>query len=61
MEFQDFISLLSRTMYGELLELLLSQTGVDVNITNNNNVTPLMMTCTRGNENIMRRFCQVTV
>ena len=48
--------------YGELLELLLSQPGVDVNITtNNNNVTPLMVACSwnHKNENITRRLCQV--
>ena len=32
--------------YGELLELLLAQTGVDVNIRTNNNWTPLMFTLT---------------
>merc|ERR1712020_309000 len=46
--------------YGELLELLLAQTGVDVNIRNNNNNTPLMEACMGGHENIVRRLCQVT-
>ena len=45
--------------YGELLELLLSQPGVDVNITNKCNETPLMRACERGHENIARRLCQV--
>ena len=46
--------------YGELLELLLAQTGVDVNIRNNGNKTPLMVACAKGHENIVRRLCQVT-
>ena len=45
--------------YGELLELLLGQTGVDVNIRNNLNMTPLMLACYQGHENIVRRLCQV--
>ena len=44
---------------GELLELLLSQPGVDVNITDNYNVTPLIVAFKRGHENIVRRLCQV--
>ena len=46
--------------YGELLELLLAQTGVDVNIRNKDNETPLMFACCGGHENIVRRLCQVT-
>ena len=46
--------------YGELLELLLAQTGVDVNIRTNHNTTPLMVACGWGHENIVRRLCQVT-
>ena len=45
--------------YGELLELLLAQTGVNVNIRDNHNWTPLMFACARGHENIVRRLCQV--
>jgi len=45
--------------YGELLELLLTQTGVNVNITDSNNVTPLMFACALGHENIVRRLSQV--
>ena len=45
---------------GELLELLLAQTGVDVNIRDNRNTTPLMFACISGHENIVRRLCQVT-
>jgi len=45
--------------YMELLELLLSQPGVDVNITNKNKWTPLMFACYHGHENIVRRLCQV--
>ena len=40
--------------YRELLELLLAQTGVDVNIMNSHRKTPLMMACDRGNENFVR-------
>ena len=46
--------------YGELLELLLAQTGVDVNIRTNRNWTPLMVACWKGHENIVRRLCQFT-
>jgi len=50
----------ARHNYGELLELLLAQTGVDVNIRNDPKATPLMLACGRGHENIVRRLCQVT-
>ena len=50
----------ARGNYRELLELLLVQTGVDVNIRTNGNLTPLMWACIKGHENIMRRLCQVT-
>ena len=46
--------------YGELLELLLAQTGVDVNIRNNDNITPLMLACGWDHENIVRRLSTVT-
>ena len=46
--------------YRELLELLLAQPGVDVNIRDNDNRTPLMFACGLEHENIMRRLCQVT-
>merc|ERR1712062_299414 len=49
----------ARDNYGELLELLLAQTGVDVNIRDNLNNTPLMLACSQGRENIVRRLCQV--
>ena len=45
--------------YGELLELLLAQTGVDVNIRTKCNATPLMSACYWGHANIVRRLCQV--
>ena len=45
---------------GDLLELLLTQTGVDVNITRSHQMTPLMTACRHGHENIVRRLCQVT-
>ena len=44
----------ARGNYRELLELLLVQTGVDVNIRTNGNLTPLMWACIKGHENIMR-------
>ena len=50
----------ARDNYGELLELLLAQTGVDVNIRAIYNWTPLMWACHQGHENIVRRLCQVT-
>ena len=42
--------------YGELLELLLAQTGVDVNIRDNYNNTLLMRACIMNHENIVRRL-----
>ena len=48
----------ARHNYGELLELLLAQTGVDVNIRNNRNRTPLMWACAAGHENMVWRLCQ---
>ena len=45
--------------YGELQELLLSKTGVNVNIRRNDGQTPLMAASIRGNKNIMMRLCQV--
>merc|ERR1712183_52064 len=50
----------ARHNYGGLLELLLAQTGMDVNIRTNNYWTPLMVACIKGHENIVRRLCQVT-
>jgi len=45
--------------YGDLLELLLTQTGVNVNIGNDRcNFTPLMVACGEGHENIVRRLCE---
>ena len=48
----------ARNNYGDLLELLLTQTGVNVNITDRYNFTPLMVACAEGHENIVRRLCQ---
>ena len=45
--------------YGELLELLLAKTGVDVNIHNNNGWTPLVSACAWGHEKIVRRLAEV--
>ena len=47
--------------YRGLLELLLSQTGVDVNINiNSSNETPLMIACQEGHEKILRRLSQIS-
>ena len=46
--------------YGELLELHLAQTEVDVNIKAKYSSTPLMVACSWGHENIVRRLCQVS-
>ena len=46
--------------YGGLLDLLLAQTGVDVNIRAKYNMTALMLACAFGHENIVRRLFQVT-
>ena len=43
----------------ELLEVILSQPGVDVNIRCTRGNTPLIDACRRGNVNIVRRLCQV--
>ena len=45
---------------GELLQLLLVQTGVDVNIRDNLDYTPIMLAFAKGHENIVKRLCQVT-
>ena len=50
----------ARDNYGDLLELLLNQTGVDVNITTKNSAKPLMLACFCGHDDIVRRLCQVT-
>ena len=44
--------------YQELLELLLSQTGVNVNLSDQNYRTPLMTACQAGQDRIVRRLCQ---
>ena len=48
----------ARYNYGELVEVLLGQKGVNVNITKNKNWTPLMAACCAGHENIVRRLCR---
>merc|ERR1712062_56368 len=49
----------ARNNYGDLLELILTQTGVNVNIVNEiYDHTPLMVACLIGHENIVRRLCQ---
>ena len=50
----------ARRNYGELLELLLAQTEVNVNMRDKYNWTPLMVACDWGHENIVRRLCTVT-
>ena len=49
----------ARDNYGDLLELLLSQAGVDVNIATKKNAKPLMLACFCGHDNIARRLCRV--
>ena len=49
----------ARDNFRELLELLLTQTGVDVNITNDCQQTPLMLACSNGHENIVRRLIRM--
>ena len=44
--------------YQELLELLLAQTGVKVNISDQNYRTPVMTACLVGHGNIVRRLCR---
>ena len=44
--------------YQELLELLLAQTGVNVNLSDQNYRTPLMTACQAGQDRIVRRLCQ---
>ena len=43
----------ARSGHGELLDLLLAQPGVEVNIKNGTNRTPLMLACLRGKENLV--------
>ena len=43
----------------ELMDLLLAQTGVDVNIKRGDGSTPLMDACVRGHSNIVRKLLQV--
>ena len=44
--------------YQQLLELLLAQTGVRVNIADQNYRTPVMTACLVGHGNFVRRLCQ---
>jgi len=45
--------------HGDLLDLLLSQTGVDVNIRDKYNMTPLMRACGTGLDNMVRKLLKV--
>ena len=47
----------ARYNFGELLELLLAHTGVDVNIRHLIIQTPLIVACEWGHEDIVRRLC----
>ena len=49
----------ARSGHGELLDLLLAQPGVEVNIKNGTNRTPLMLACLRGKENLVKKLRQV--
>ena len=44
---------------GELLDLLLAQPGLDVNIRDDHNWTPLMEACFGGSENSLMKLLQV--
>ena len=44
--------------HGDLLALLLAQHGVEVNIEDSERVTPLMVACHNGRENIVRKLLQ---
>ena len=57
--FNSGLHIAARNNYGDLLELLLTQTGVNVNIViDGHKSTPLMGACYKGHENIVRRLCQ---
>ena len=45
--------------HGDLVDLLLAQPGVDVNIKDAANYTPLMEACIKGRENIIGKLLQV--
>ena len=49
----------ARHDHGDLLDLLLAQPGLDVNIKDYRNATPLMEACVRGSENSLRKLLQV--
>ena len=51
--------LATRGGHEDLLDLLLSQPGVEVNIKSDYSQTPLMVACLIGKENIVRRLLQV--
>ena len=44
--------------YGQLMDLLLSAPGVDVNIPAMSNITPLMMACSLGKDHLVRKLLQ---
>ena len=54
-----FSGLHSATNYGDLLDLLLAQPGLEVNIRDKYNRTPLMVACGWGSENSVRKLLQV--
>jgi len=49
----------ARGGHGELLDLLLTQPGVDANIRDEDNTTPLMTACLQGEEIIVKKLRQV--
>lgn len=54
------LQIAARDNHHELLELLLTEPGVNVNIRDENNRTPLMYACRAGHIKIVRSLCQVT-
>ena len=44
--------------YEQLVDFLLGVTGVDVNVTSTKYLTPLMVACTNGHGNIVKKLCQ---
>ena len=45
--------------HGDLVDLILSQPRVDINIKTAHNATPLIVGCSEGYENIIRKLLQV--
>ena len=52
------LQIAARDNHYELLELLLAEPGVNVNIRDENDMTPLMVACRAGHTKIVRSLCQ---